>query len=145
LRYINLDAPENRETLRNLSTVGWAQTVGHAVIDEAQKEPAVLEKVKYAFDAGEISFTVLTGSSQILLLKKIRESLAGHAFFVEIKSGPRVASRDIRAMLAVGRRLGRQWRGGIVIYTGSEVAFIDHPVIWAVPSRRLFQPVTFTG
>ena len=84
LRYINLDAPENRDTLRQLSTLAWSDTVGDAVIDEAQKEPAIFEKVKYAFDEGGVAFTVLTGSSQILLLKKIRESLAGRAFFYEI-------------------------------------------------------------
>jgi predicted AAA+ superfamily ATPase len=84
LRYINLDAPENRDTLRQLSTLAWSDTVGDAVIDEAQKEPAIFEKVKYAFDEGGVAFTVLTGSSQILLLKNIRESLAGRAFFYEI-------------------------------------------------------------
>jgi uncharacterized protein len=84
LRYINLDAPENRDTLRELSTPAWPDVVGNAVIDEAQKEPAVFEKVKYAFDEQRVSFTVLTGSSQILLLKKIRESLAGRAFFYEM-------------------------------------------------------------
>jgi len=84
LNYINLDSPENREILRRVSTAGWTATVGNAVIDEAQKEPSVFEKVKYAYDEGNISFTVLTGSSQILLLKKIRESLAGRAFFYEL-------------------------------------------------------------
>ena len=84
LNYINLDSPENRDTLRELATVGWASTVGNAVIDEAQKEPSVFEKVKYAFDEGNITFTALTGSSQILLLKKIRESLAGRAYFFEL-------------------------------------------------------------
>jgi hypothetical protein len=70
--------------LRGLSTAGWAETVGDAVIDEAQKEPSVFEKVKYAFDDRKVFFTVLTGSSQILLLQKIRESLAGRAFFYEL-------------------------------------------------------------
>ena len=84
LRYINLDAPENREALRTLHTDAWAKTVGNAVIDEAQKEPAIFEKVKYAFDDGGVTFTVLTGSSQVLLLKKIRETLAGRAFFYEL-------------------------------------------------------------
>ena len=37
LRYINLDAPENRERLRTLSTGSWSQTVGNAIIDEALK------------------------------------------------------------------------------------------------------------
>lgn len=84
LNYINLDAPENRDALRSLATFAWDKSVGNAVIDEAQKEPVVFEKVKYAFDEGGIRFTVLTGSSQILLLKKIRETLAGRAFFYEL-------------------------------------------------------------
>jgi len=84
LRHVSLDAPENRDALRELSTAAWAETVGEAVIDEAQKEPSVFDKVKYSFDDGKISFTVLTGSSQILLLQKIRESLAGRAFSYEM-------------------------------------------------------------
>lgn len=84
LNYINLDAPENRETLRSISTVSWAQSVGNAVIDEAQKEPSLFEKVKYAFDDNSVSFCVMLGSSQILLLKKIRESLAGRVSLYEI-------------------------------------------------------------
>ncbi len=84
LNYINLDAPENRETLTRIHTASWAASVGEAVLDEAQKLPVVFEKVKYAFDEGDISFSVLTGSSQILLLEKIRETLAGRAFFYEL-------------------------------------------------------------
>ena len=84
LAYINLDAPENRDRLRELPSAGWGEVVGNAIIDEAQKEPSVFEKVKYAFDEGGITFTVLTGSSQILLLRKIRKSLAGRAFFYEL-------------------------------------------------------------
>lgn len=84
LRYINLDAPENREMLRKISTPSWAVTVGNAVIDEAQKEPSVFERIKYAFDEKGISFTLILGSSQILLLKKIRESLAGRVVIFEL-------------------------------------------------------------
>ncbi|MEK7729712.1 MAG: ATP-binding protein [candidate division KSB1 bacterium] len=84
LRYLNLDAPENREYVRVLRSMSWGKDLGPAVIDEAQKEPTVFEKVKYSYDAGELSFTVLLGSSQILLLKRIRETLAGRAFFYEL-------------------------------------------------------------
>ena len=84
LRYISLDSPENREFLRKVSSESWPKSVGDAVIDEAQKEPVVFEKVKYAYDGNGIRFTVLTGSSQILLLKKIRESLAGRAIICEL-------------------------------------------------------------
>ena len=84
LKYINLDSPENRDVINNIHSASWGTSVGNAVLDEAQKAPVVFEKVKYAFDEGSISFSVLTGSSQILLLKKVRESLAGRAFFYEL-------------------------------------------------------------
>jgi predicted AAA+ superfamily ATPase len=84
LRYINLDAPENREFIRKIPTASWDRDIGNAVIDEAQKEPEVFEKIKYAFDEKSITFTVLLGSSQILLLKKIRESLAGRVSIYEL-------------------------------------------------------------
>lgn len=84
MRYINLDAPENRDALRAIPTSSWGRDVGDAVIDEAQKEPIVFEKVKFAFDAGQVSFCVLTGSSQILLIKKIRETLAGRISLYEL-------------------------------------------------------------
>jgi len=84
LKYINLDAPENREILREVPTASWGKDIGKAIIDEAQKEPIVFEKVKYAFDDRLISFEVLLGSSQILLIKKIRESLAGRISIYEL-------------------------------------------------------------
>lgn len=84
LRYINLDAPENREAIRGMPTASWSRNVGNAVIDEAQKEPSLFEKVKFGFDKGDISFSLLLGSSQILMLKKIRESLAGRISVYEL-------------------------------------------------------------
>lgn len=84
LHYINLDSPENRQTVRAVQSSFWARDIGNAVIDEAQKEPTVFEKVKYAYDEKGISFSVILGSSQILLLKKIRESLAGRVAIYEL-------------------------------------------------------------
>lgn len=84
LKYVNLDAPENREFIRHIPTAAWYRDIGNAVIDEAQKEPEVFEKIKYAYDAGAITFGVMLGSSQIRLIKKIRESLAGRVAIYEI-------------------------------------------------------------
>ncbi|MEZ4661818.1 MAG: AAA family ATPase [Caldilineaceae bacterium] len=84
LNYINLDAIEQREAVRAVRTDMWAEAVGPAILDEAQKEPGVFDKVKYAFDAGQIQSTVLLGSSQILMLQKVRETLAGRAFIYEL-------------------------------------------------------------
>lgn len=84
LRYVNLDAPENRESVRSVETARWGKDIGDSILDEAQKEPVVFDKVKYAFDEGSLNFCVLLGSSQILLLKRVRESLAGRASVFEI-------------------------------------------------------------
>ena len=80
LRYVNLDSIEEREALKGTRTAAWASSVGPAIVDEAQKEPSVFEKVKWAFDAGGLDFTVLLGSSRILLLDQVRETLAGGRF-----------------------------------------------------------------
>jgi len=84
LRYVNLDSAENREAIREISTASWAKSIGTAIIDEAQKEPSLFEKVKYAYDDNSVSFCLMLGSSQILLLKKIRESLAGRVSLYEM-------------------------------------------------------------
>lgn len=84
LRYVNLDAIEDREALRAVHTAAWDQAVGPAVLDEAQKEPSIFEKVKWAFDAGRIDLTVLLGSSRILLLDNVKETLAGRAFIYDL-------------------------------------------------------------
>ncbi len=84
LTYISLDEVEQRQQLRELPTRSWGQSVGRAILDEAQKEPSLFEKIKFAYDRGDIDFSVLLGSSQILMLKRIRETLAGRVFVFEL-------------------------------------------------------------
>jgi len=84
LNYISLDEIESRSLLRELPTRAWGATVGPAILDEAQKEPMIFEKVKFAYDRGDIDFSVLLGSSQILMLQRVRESLAGRVFVYEL-------------------------------------------------------------
>ena len=84
LPYYNLDAIEFRDQLISISTFRWTQEIGVAIIDEIQKEPELFNKIKYAFDEGSLMFSVLTGSSQILLLKKVRETLAGRVTLREL-------------------------------------------------------------
>jgi len=84
LRYLNLDEIEVRHSLRELPTRAWATAVGPAILDEAQKEPQLFEKIKFAYDANGINFSVLLGSSQILMQKNVRETLAGRVFVYEL-------------------------------------------------------------
>jgi predicted AAA+ superfamily ATPase len=84
LRYLNLDSPGERERVAAVPAEGWAKVVGPAVLDEVQKAPDVLEKLKWAYDEGQLDFSVLLGSSRILLLDRVRESLAGRVFLYEM-------------------------------------------------------------
>ena len=84
LNYISLDEVEARLRIRDLPARAWAQSVGASILDEAQKEPGLFEKLKFAYDRGDIDFSVLLGSSQILMLKRIRETLAGRVFVFEL-------------------------------------------------------------
>ena len=84
LPYYNLDAVEFRDQLSSISTFSWADEVGVSIIDEIQKEPGLFDKIIYSFDEGTLKFSVLTGSSQILLLKKVRETLAGRITLREL-------------------------------------------------------------
>jgi uncharacterized protein len=84
LPYFNLDAIEYREQLDSVSSFAWAGRVGAAVLDEVQKAPALLDKVKFAYDEGDLDFSALLGSAQILLLKRVKETLAGRVFLYEL-------------------------------------------------------------
>jgi hypothetical protein len=84
LPYYNLDAFEYRDQLSSISTFSWSKEIGVSVIDEIQKEPGLFDKIKYAYDEGTLTFSVFTGSSQILLLKKIKETLAGRISLREL-------------------------------------------------------------
>jgi len=84
LNYFNLDAWEYRDQLSQVSSFNWGGSVGNVILDEIQKEPALFDKIKFAFDEKKINFTVLLGNSQILLLKKVRETLAGRVLIYEL-------------------------------------------------------------
>lgn len=84
LKYLNFDAPEIREKVKAISTYSWVRDIGVAILDEVQKEPIALEKIKYCFDEKLLDFSVLLGSFQLMLLKKVRESLAGRISLYEL-------------------------------------------------------------
>jgi hypothetical protein len=84
LKYVNLDSAEDRQALRALPARLWSRSVGPAILDEAQKEPSIFEKLKLAYDDRSLDFSVLLGSAQVLLLQNVRETLAGRIFIFEL-------------------------------------------------------------
>ncbi|MHB1644881.1 MAG: ATP-binding protein, partial [bacterium] len=54
------------------------------IIDEAQKFPAIFNAIKLAVDNDKNKRVIISGSSNILLMKNITESLAGRALYFEM-------------------------------------------------------------
>jgi hypothetical protein len=55
--------------------MSWGREPGASILDEAQKEPVVFDKVKFGFDEGEIDFTVLVPAWKLILFCKHRIAL----------------------------------------------------------------------
>jgi predicted AAA+ superfamily ATPase len=84
LPYLSLEDPMVRPSYTRLSATEWIERFPQAVLDEVQKAPSLIESIKAAYDASEAVRYLLLGSSQILLLSKVRESLAGRVAIEEL-------------------------------------------------------------
>ena len=82
--YISVEDPSVRNAYRHLTAQQWAKIYPNALIDEVQKEPALIESIKATYDRFEEVRYVLLGSSQLLLMEKVRESLAGRCTIIEM-------------------------------------------------------------
>lgn len=82
--YINLDDPANRQLFSSLTTKQWMEDYPTAVLDEIQKEPSLMEMIKSAYDSSSLVKYILTGSSQLMLMNQVKESLAGRCIISEL-------------------------------------------------------------
>ena len=82
--YYSLDDPDER--LRLAADSVRRLDHGHelVILDEVQKQPGLLDAVKFLVDTDKARRFLLLGSSQILLLQKIRETLAGRATLLSL-------------------------------------------------------------
>ena len=81
---LSMDDPMVRPEFSRLTAKDWINRYPLAVIDEIQKLPALMDSIKACYDSNPDVRYVLLGSSQIMLLKGIRESLAGRAAIQEL-------------------------------------------------------------
>ena len=82
--YLSIEDPVARETYINLSARQWANLYPYAILDEVQKAPLLVESIKATYDEFDDPHYVLSGSSQLLLMEKVRESLAGRCSIIEM-------------------------------------------------------------
>lgn len=83
-QYVSFDDPVTRAQYMNLSAEQWYQSYPKAILDEVQKAPKIIDTVKAVYETHDDARYILSGSSQILLLENIRESLAGRIAIFEL-------------------------------------------------------------
>ena len=81
--YISVEDPVMRGRYSQLTASQWKTLYPTAILDEVQKEPALIESIKSVYDQWEDPKYFLLGSSQLLLLEKVKESLAGRCIILE--------------------------------------------------------------
>ena len=84
--YLSLDDLETHERAR-MAPDDLVRTAPRLILDEVQREPDLMLAVKRAVDADRPRRNgrfVLTGSSNLLLMRRVSESLAGRATYVKL-------------------------------------------------------------
>ena len=82
--YLSIEDPVERHSYLKLTAAQWNKFYSKAILDEVQKEPALIESIKSVYDQFDDSRYILLGSSQFLLMEKVKESLAGRCIILEI-------------------------------------------------------------
>lgn len=82
--FISVEDPVTRHEYTKLSAAQWNMLYPRAILDEVQKEPVLIESIKSVYDQWDEPRYVLTGSSQLLLMEKVKESLAGRCIISEM-------------------------------------------------------------
>ncbi len=82
--FVSLEDPIVRPDYTALSAALWYQRYPRVILDEIQKAPSIVESIKAVYDRYTDARAILLGSSQILLMEQIRESLAGRVTIMEL-------------------------------------------------------------
>jgi len=83
-KYISIEDPTTRTQYTSLTASQWHELIPKAILDEIQKEPRLIESIKSVYDQWKNVRYILLGSSQLLLMKQVKESLAGRCIIKEL-------------------------------------------------------------
>jgi predicted AAA+ superfamily ATPase len=83
-KYISIEDPLSVDQFLKFTAKQWESFYPHAILDEVQKEPVLIESIKATYDQSDKVKYILLGSSQIMLLEKVKESLAGRCHIQEL-------------------------------------------------------------
>lgn len=82
--YLSMEDPVSLPSYRQLTAKEWHRFYPKAALDEVQKAPVLIESIKATYDLFDDVRYVLLGSSQLLLLEKVKESLAGRCVIFDM-------------------------------------------------------------
>jgi predicted AAA+ superfamily ATPase len=82
--FLSIEDPVLRVQYARLTAAQWKELYPYAILDEVQKEPRLIESIKSVYDQWPEPRYALLGSSQLLLLEKVKESLAGRCTIVDL-------------------------------------------------------------
>ncbi len=82
--YLSIEDPVLSIQYKKLTAAQWKANYPFAILDEVQKEPVLINSIKSVYDQYEDVRYVLLGSSQLLLLEKVKETLAGRCIIEEV-------------------------------------------------------------
>lgn len=82
--FLSIEDPVLRVSYARLTAAQWHELYPRAILDEVQKEPRLVESIKSVYDQWSEPRYILSGSSQLLLLEKVKESLAGRCTIVDL-------------------------------------------------------------
>lgn len=82
--YLSIEDPVLTANILKLTASQIRALYPKAILDEIQKAPSLIESIKSVYDQWEETRYILLGSSQLLLLSKVKESLAGRCIIKEI-------------------------------------------------------------
>ena len=117
LKYVNLEAPDQRDFAES-DPRGFLSQLGEgAIIDEVQHVPALLSYLQVLADEiGRNGLFVLTGSEQFSLSRAISQSLAGRTALLRL----------LPFSLAERQRVGASDSIDDIIYSGFYPRILDH-------------------
>lgn len=82
--YLSMEDPVSLPAYMQLTAKEWHHFYPKAALDEVQKAPVLIESIKAVYDQFSDTRYVLLGSSQLLLLEKVKESLAGRCVIFDM-------------------------------------------------------------
>lgn len=108
--YFSLDDPDERLRLAADPVRRLDHGARLVILDETQKQPGLMDAVKLLVDRKRGHRFLLLGSSQILLLRQIRETLAGRATLLDL--WPLALVERVTDKVVPQSGLDRIWKNG---------------------------------